>query len=315
LISQVQWNSKCRNEKKASRRSIRHSDTQRCRSLVHAHIGCGLGNCFYTYFHAVVLAERFEDCNCAAVARPQVGSLLRGESSKRIYWGCLSRTREILMDFATLNACCAAIESQDDRNRRSGRTQLIYRMPQFRRGTEVDVPWTSSLSRADPEAPIRIIRDPLPVAHCWGRSIVAVHVRLSDFAKVDDKSSQRLRPRPTDRQTRAYQSHGMSMSCAHSGDGIQTGPCFYSQMESRRVETDAGHSSTYIDQAQISLICCRCRCINFCWIKLQLLTLGSVSGNMPSIWLAGPPEDDTFADESCATAIFQPYACLLTRPK
>src|ERR1700690_1725111 len=49
--------------------------------------GHGLGNCFYTYFHAVALADKH---GAALIAPPwfclKIGPLLRGSASKRLYW-------------------------------------------------------------------------------------------------------------------------------------------------------------------------------------------------------------------------------------
>lgn len=151
--------------------------------------GGGLGNCFYTYFHAVRLAEEF---NARIIPPPwasiKLGPLLRGEPSKRFYWHLF---RPYEGDLHGL-----------------GRLQTLYRMRHRRHYVGVTAAnagclvegalnvvearqWTFRGLHAQRDAIRRrllaICRDPAPPGHAWGGGkYIAVHVRLGDFFKVED---------------------------------------------------------------------------------------------------------------------------------
>ncbi len=151
--------------------------------------GHGLGNCFYTYFHAVALAEKSE---ARLVAPPwlclKIGPLLRGSASKRLYWRMFKPFDGDLHGLAKVFALLRSYRR---------RSTLIVGGPSepvVARGTLNCVvsdqftfvglhPHRSKIR----ERLIGIMRDPIPNNHRWGNGdYVAMHVRMGDFAKVTD---------------------------------------------------------------------------------------------------------------------------------
>jgi hypothetical protein len=151
--------------------------------------GHGLGNCFYTYFHAVALAEKH---GATLVAPPwfclKIGPLLRGSASKRLYW-------RMFKPFAA-----------DIRGIRKFRTLLLsYRKRQVVKVGNVTEPalvaGATNFVVSDQftfrglhphralirERLLGIVKDRVPESHDWGSgNYIAVHVRLGDFAAVAD---------------------------------------------------------------------------------------------------------------------------------
>jgi len=151
--------------------------------------GGGLGNCFYTYFHAVRLAQEF---GATLIAPPwasiKIGPLLRGEPSKRFYWR-LFRPDE--GDLHGLGKLWALYRGRDSRN--------LVRVTGDDPGRLVDGAlnvvdcwqWTFQGLHAHRENIRRrlltITKDPAPPGHVWGGGkYIAIHVRLGDFYKVED---------------------------------------------------------------------------------------------------------------------------------
>jgi hypothetical protein len=151
--------------------------------------GSGLGNCFYTYFHAVVLAQQFGG---TVIAPPwlniKLGPLLRGESSKRLYWRMFKPFPGEIYGFDKLVTLV-----------RGYRRRAIVDIggpvpPALVRGRLNIV--TSSKWTFEGLQPYRdmirqrlmgIVNDPAPPDHSWGQGqFIAVHVRLSDFVTAAD---------------------------------------------------------------------------------------------------------------------------------
>jgi hypothetical protein len=152
--------------------------------------GYGLGNCFYCYFHAVVLAEKYG----ATVLHPpwlslKVGPMLRGAATKRFYWRMFRPypgERHGVAKFLTLLA-------------KYSRRNMVevggVRNPELVRGSlnvvTFDPRKFSFAGLHEHRDVIRkrllgIINDPIPPGHTWGGgNYIAVHLRLTDFAIVD----------------------------------------------------------------------------------------------------------------------------------
>ena len=151
--------------------------------------GHGLGNCFYCYFHAIVLAEQ---ANGIVIAPPwfslKLGPLLRGESSKRLYWRMFKPFANEISGFGKLFRLLAGFP------RRNVVEVGMEATPVLRPGVlNVVVVSTFTFNGLHSYLDLirrrllGIIRDPIPVNFAWGRgSYIAVHVRLGDFAKVGD---------------------------------------------------------------------------------------------------------------------------------
>jgi len=152
--------------------------------------GYGLGNCFFCYFHAVILAEKVG----ATVLYPpwlslKIGPMLRGASTKRLYWRMFKPYP----------------------GERYGIAKFFTLLTKYRRRKFVEIGgaadpqlFRSSLNviTFDPrkfsfnglhahretirKRLLGIVNDPLPPQHTWGcGNYMAIHVRLSDFAVVD----------------------------------------------------------------------------------------------------------------------------------
>lgn len=266
--------------------------------------GCGLGNCFYTYFHAVVLAERFEG---TVIAPPwlalKLGPLLRGESSKRIYWGMFKPYPGDINGLRKLSTLLRGYRSRKMIEIDGAAEPSLFigclNFVAARKWTFHGLHPYRELIR---KRLLGIIRDPLPVAHCWGRGqFVAVHVRLSDFAKVDDKSSATTTAsadRPTNTRipiswyvnvVRALRRRYPDWPVLLFSDG---------KVEELKPMLDIG-STLYRSGSDITDLLQMSAASIFVGSNSSYSRWAAFLGNMPSIWLAGPPEDDTFADESC----------------
>lgn len=151
--------------------------------------GGGLGNCFYTYFHAVTLAEQFN----ARVIAPswaslKLGPLLRGEPSKRFYWRMFRPGKGDIHGLYKLWTLYRGW-----RNRRLIEITADSRPALVAGALNVVVTqrWTFRDLQPHREAIRRrlleITKDPVPPGHAWGAGkFIAIHVRLGDFYKVED---------------------------------------------------------------------------------------------------------------------------------
>jgi len=154
--------------------------------------GDGLGNSFYTYFHAVVMAHQ----SGARLIYPtwralRIGPMLRREHSTRTYWRTFKPFRDELHGVDKLSALMNV-----------GRRRVVVQVGKS--GREPIRPGTLNLVRSREftfdglhafrtmirERLLSIINDRIPANHTWGRGgFVAVHVRLGDFAAPLDTKS------------------------------------------------------------------------------------------------------------------------------
>jgi hypothetical protein len=151
--------------------------------------GCGLGNCFYTYFQAFALAERF---NATMIAPPwftlKLGPVLRGETSKRFYWRMfkpfpgdihgLDKLRILLRDYR--KRAVIEIDGLNEPALVIGALNVI-----------ISKQWTfqglHAYRKVIRERLLGIINDPAPSKLRWGQGeFIGIHVRLSDFKTIPD---------------------------------------------------------------------------------------------------------------------------------
>jgi Glycosyl transferase family 11 len=153
--------------------------------------GHGLGNCFYTYFHAVALAEKH---GAAVVAPPwfslKIGPLLRGQHSKRLYWrmfrpfaGEIHGVKKLLtlMGSYRKRVILKVGESTEPVVVKGALNFIVSGKFTF-----LGLHAHRSVIR---ERLLGTVNDPVPADHRWGKgSYIAVHIRLGDFAEVADQS-------------------------------------------------------------------------------------------------------------------------------
>jgi hypothetical protein len=152
--------------------------------------GHGLGNGFYSYFHAFVLARRLN----GRLIHPawlslKTGPLRRGDASKRFYWRLFSPTPDeisgprkyLLLTTARHNL----IEIGDDTPPRvdTARINIVSCKSFTFRGLHEH-------RTAIRQRFLAMIREPTPAGFQWGSSdYAAIHVRLGDFAPSADISA------------------------------------------------------------------------------------------------------------------------------
>jgi hypothetical protein len=151
--------------------------------------GCGLGNCFYTYFHAVTLAEKH---GAKVIAPPwfslKIGPLLRGERSKRFYWrmfrpysGDIHGTKKLLTLLRLYRKRVVVKVGEEIEPVLLDGTLNFVVSSKF---TFAGLHPHRSLIR---ERLLATINDPVPDSHRWGSGdYMAIHIRLGDFAVVAD---------------------------------------------------------------------------------------------------------------------------------
>jgi hypothetical protein len=149
--------------------------------------GSGLGNCFYTYFHAVVLAEQY---GARLIAPPwfsvKFGPMLRREKSKRFYFRMfkpystdVSGIRKLWILLSKFRRQRTEIDEAHPRHLVPGRLNIVS-----------SGKWTFAGLHPHRELirqrMLAILNDPVPPGHRWGAGHhVGIHVRLGDFTKVD----------------------------------------------------------------------------------------------------------------------------------
>lgn len=151
--------------------------------------GVGLGNAFFNYFHAVVLAE---ESNARLISPPwlslKLGPLLRGESSKRFYFRMfrpfaddLHGLRKLLrLSVRYSKRAVVEIDGINAPTLVSGALNLVKSKELTFQGLHLhrDVVRNRLLS---------IVNDPIPPGHGWGNGgFVAIHIRLGDFTQLSD---------------------------------------------------------------------------------------------------------------------------------
>jgi Glycosyl transferase family 11 len=149
--------------------------------------GDGLGNSFYTYFHAVVMARE----SGAALIYPtwralRIGPLLRGERSTRTYWNTFRphadeiRGPRKMLALMTGKRNLVEVGSTGRESVRPGLLNVV----KSRDFTFQQLHDFLPLIR---DRLIAIINDRIPPEHSWGKAgYIAVHVRLGDFAAPTD---------------------------------------------------------------------------------------------------------------------------------
>lgn len=154
--------------------------------------GHGLGNCFYTYFHAIALAEKH---GAAVVAPPwfslKLGPLLRGEPSKRFYWRMFKPFAGEIYGMKKLVTLM-----------KSYRKRVIVEVGGSKEPLVVEGALNFVVSSAFTfqglheyrsivrERLLGTVNDPIPSGHRWGAGdYIAVHIRLGDFAVAADKAA------------------------------------------------------------------------------------------------------------------------------
>jgi len=149
--------------------------------------GHGLGNCFYTYFHAVALAEKYD----AVVVAPawfslKIGPLLRRERSKRLYWrmfkpfsGELHGPRKLLtMLRAYRNRVVLKVGERES-------PVVVKNALNFVVSSKFTFVGLHEHRRTIRDRILGTLNDPVPDNHRWGDGgYIAVHIRLGDFMDV-----------------------------------------------------------------------------------------------------------------------------------
>jgi hypothetical protein len=151
--------------------------------------GGGLGNCFYTYFHAVVLAEQFD---ARIIAPPwaslKIGPLLRGEASTRLYWRAFKPFPGDIHGVDKLVTLIRGYKKRvtveiDGLNRPALVSGTINAVTSRKWAFQGLHSYRDLIRRRL----LGIVNDPVPPDHCWGQGhFIAVHVRLSDFVTIAD---------------------------------------------------------------------------------------------------------------------------------
>ena len=151
--------------------------------------GHGLGNCFYTYFHAVTLAQKY---GATIVAPPwfslKVGPLLRGDRSKRLYWrmfrpfdGDICGTRKLLtlLRLYRKRVILKVGETTEPAIVKGALNFVVSSRFTFR--------GLHSHRSVIRQRLLGSINDPVPENHSWGAGdYIAMHIRLGDFAPAAD---------------------------------------------------------------------------------------------------------------------------------
>jgi hypothetical protein len=151
--------------------------------------GHGLGNSFYSYFHAVVLAEQFGG---RVIAPPwpsiKVGPLLRGDNSKRFYWRMFRPFPGEIYGFQkSLSLLKGWLKRTYIFIEPSSRPPLVAERLNVVCSRAFTFNGLHPYRNLIRNRLLGIVNDPLPENHSWGKGkYIAVHVRLGDFAAVTD---------------------------------------------------------------------------------------------------------------------------------
>lgn len=153
--------------------------------------GVGLGNSFFSYFHAAVLAEQF---NARLISPPwfslKLGPLLRGESSRRFYFRMFRPLADdmhglhklVSLSIRYLKRVVVEIDGINAPNLVAGALNLV-------RSKEFTFQGLHSHRDVVRNRLLGIVKDPIPPGHCWGNGkFIAIHIRLGDFTQLSDPS-------------------------------------------------------------------------------------------------------------------------------
>ena len=153
--------------------------------------GHGLGNSFFNYFHAVALSIKHSGIMITpAWFSIKIGTFLRRETSKRLYWRMFKPFPEELCRFSKILILTKMFKQRNyinisgngDINVLEGTLNVVgcpsYAFTFNGLHNYRDVIRTRLLS---------IVNDPIPTNHSWGgNDFIAVHVRLGDFTETPD---------------------------------------------------------------------------------------------------------------------------------
>ena len=155
--------------------------------------GHGIGNGLYNYFHAFVLAMKYKG---TVVTPPwptlKIGPLLRGERSKRFYWGLFKPSPQDISGIQKIILLLKMWATKNEINLNHSETIKI------REGTLNTVSFKEFKFSFDGlyeyrdeirSRFIEIIRENYGNNIQWGKgNYIAVHIRLGDFKEVEDLS-------------------------------------------------------------------------------------------------------------------------------
>lgn len=147
--------------------------------------GAGLGNCLFSYFHAMLFAQR-RGAKLIQPAWPslKLGPLLRGERSKRFYIGLFRPAPQELTGLRKARALAGGLggtwRDAPIPSPATARTNGRLTVVRCRRHLfEPLLPDREEIRRRF----LEIARPPLPLRQGWGNGrYLAMHVRLGDFA-------------------------------------------------------------------------------------------------------------------------------------
>jgi hypothetical protein len=157
--------------------------------------GSGLGNCFYPYFHAYVLALR---SGARLIAPPwfslKLGPLLRGESSKRFYWrlfracpgdlGGVAKLYRMLRGYP--GRVLLEIDGADEPALVSGALNVVVSRKWTFNGLH---PYRDAIRARL----LAILAETISPAPRWGQGdFIGIHVRLGDFKSIEDPQQMLL---------------------------------------------------------------------------------------------------------------------------
>jgi Glycosyl transferase family 11 len=150
--------------------------------------GHGLGNSFYSYFHAVALAEQFD---ADIISPPWVslksGPLLRGDATKRSYLGMFGPYRGEIHGFRKLWMLLRGHGKRATIDVGDSRPVVLSDNINYVSNCSFTFKGLYPHRDAIRKRMLGILKDPLPQNHTWGRSgYIAVHVRLGDFAQISN---------------------------------------------------------------------------------------------------------------------------------
>lgn len=154
--------------------------------------GHGLGNCFYTYFHAVRLAEMAGASILApSWATLKVGPLLRGDRSKRLYWGMFRSHKDeicghrkaLLLGRLLGGRVLVPVGADKEPRLHPDRLNIVTSEIFTFNGLH-------SRRQAVRDRLLAIMTEAPPAGHTWGGGgYIAVHVRLGDFSLAIDRNA------------------------------------------------------------------------------------------------------------------------------
>jgi hypothetical protein len=151
--------------------------------------GHGLGNCFYTYFHAVTLAQKY---GAAVVAPPwfslKIGPLLRGERSKRFYWRMFRPFHGEIYGAKKLVTLLSGYRKRVILEvGESAEPVVVNGALNFVVSSKFTFRGLHAHRSVIRDRLLGTVNDTIPADHSWGTGdYIAMHIRLGDFAAAAD---------------------------------------------------------------------------------------------------------------------------------